>query len=228
MYLLALDTSTLHAALALTRPAGPPSVAASDPANRHGRALVPAVRDLLDRAGLAAADLDGLAVGLGPGSYTGLRVGLMAAKALAYATNRPLVGLDSLEVVARNAPADTTAPISVIIDAQRGDLAAADFVRPSPGAPPRRLGPTRIAPAALLLGRLAPGTLVLGPGLDRLRAPLPAHLLRGDPAWDHPAGAALAALALEVWATGRRDDPWTLEPLYLRRSAAEDKRLATS
>jgi tRNA threonylcarbamoyladenosine biosynthesis protein TsaB len=222
VFLLALDTSTLHAALALSRADGPPLVAPPDPATRHGRGLVPAIRDLLRQAGVALADLDGLAVGLGPGSYTGLRVGLMAAKALAYAARKPLVGLDSLEVVARNAPADAPR-VAVVADAQRGDLAVAEFARPGPDAPLVRLGPTRIEPAALVPDRLPPSTLVLGPGLDRLKAPWPDALLRGDPSWDRPDGARLAALALDVWATGRRDDPWSLEPVYLRRSAAEDK-----
>src|SRR4051794_8320527 len=97
MNLLALDTSTPVAAVALARGDGDVLVAPSDPDPRHGRALLPMVRDLLARSGLALRDLDVLAVGLGPGSYTGLRIGLTAAKTLAYATGVPLIGLDSLE-----------------------------------------------------------------------------------------------------------------------------------
>ncbi|MBX6311644.1 MAG: tRNA (adenosine(37)-N6)-threonylcarbamoyltransferase complex dimerization subunit type 1 TsaB, partial [Isosphaeraceae bacterium] len=130
MNLLALDTSTRHAALVVGRADGAIVLALADPATRHGRGLVPTLRDLLRRANLAPQDLDAIAVGLGPGSYTGLRIGLTAAKTLAYATGCPLIGLDSFEVLARNAP-DDALMISVIADAQRGgDLYHAPFTRP--------------------------------------------------------------------------------------------------
>ncbi|HEX8203326.1 MAG TPA: tRNA (adenosine(37)-N6)-threonylcarbamoyltransferase complex dimerization subunit type 1 TsaB [Isosphaeraceae bacterium] len=222
-HLLALDTSTPYAALALALGVdGPVLVAPSDPGSRHGRALIPAVRDLLARAALAPRDLDILAVGRGPGSYTGLRIGLTAAKTLAYATGVPLIGLDSLEAVARNAPPEAMR-IAVVADAQRGDLYAADFARPAPGAPPVRLAPTRIEPAARWIARLAPGTCVLGPGLARLPSPLPASVHAPGPELDRPLGPRLIELARDAWRRGQRDDPWLLEPVYLRRSAAEDQ-----
>ena len=92
--ILALDTSTPRAAVALATADGDVHVARPDPEARHGRDLVPGVRDLLRRAGLAARAIDVVAVGLGPGSYTGLMVGLTAAKVLAYASGAPLVGFD--------------------------------------------------------------------------------------------------------------------------------------
>jgi tRNA threonylcarbamoyladenosine biosynthesis protein TsaB len=222
MNLLALDTSTPLAAVALAGTDGVVHVAPSDPGPRHGRALIPAVRDLLARAGLALRDLDALAVGLGPGSYTGLRIGLTAAKTLAYALGKPLIGLDSLEAVARNAPAEALR-IAVVADAQRGDLYAADFARSNPGDPPVRLAPTRIEPAALWIAHLAPGTCVLGPGLARLPSPLPASIHAPGSELDRPHGTRLIELAHEAWLRGQRDDPWFLEPVYLRRSAAEDQ-----
>src|SRR4051794_26395153 len=103
--ILAIDTSTTRAAVAISTRGGAVHVAPDGGDRRHGRSLLPGVRAVLGAAGLAAGDLDFMAVGLGPGSYTGLRIGLTAAKTLAYATGRPLVGLDSLEVIARNAPA---------------------------------------------------------------------------------------------------------------------------
>jgi tRNA threonylcarbamoyladenosine biosynthesis protein TsaB len=219
---LALDTSTPRAAVAIATADGDVLVAAADPSRRHGRDLVPSIRALLAEAALSPGALDLIAVGLGPGSYTGLRVGLTAAKALAYALGRPLIGLDSLEAIARNAP-DVAAKVAVVADAQRGDLYAADFARPAPGAPPVRVSPTRIEPIASWTARLDPATLVLGPGVSRL-PPLPSLTIAAadDPAhW--PDGRRLVAMAREAHRDGRRDDPYFLEPLYLRRSAAEDQ-----
>ena len=222
MNLLAWDTSTLHAALALVLAEGRVLTAAPDPSRRHGRGLIPAIRDLLAGASLKPADLGALAVGLGPGSYTGLRIGLTAAKTLAYAIGRPLVGLDSLELLARNAPPGA-ARIAVVADAQRGDLYAADFERPSAGAPIARLGPTRVVGRADWLAALEPGTIVLGPGLDRLEAPRPDHLEFLGPPADRPDPRHLAELALEATRDGRLVDPRSVEPVYLRRSAAEEQ-----
>jgi tRNA threonylcarbamoyladenosine biosynthesis protein TsaB len=223
--LLALDTSTPRAVLAVTGADGETVTAAPDPAVRHGRVLVPAVRALLAAARLTLAELDGLVVGLGPGSYTGLRIGLTAVKTLAYAAHKPLAGLDSLDIVARNAPA-AARRVAVIADAQRGDLYVADFIREAPGAVPVRVVPTRIEPFEAWAAGLAEETLVLGPAatLERVLAHLPATArLPNNPEAHWPDPHRLAELALEVWQSGRRDDPWFLEPVYLRRSAAEEQ-----
>ena len=222
LIVLALDTSTPRAALALARADGSVVVAATDPVQRHGRGLIPAIRDLLRAAGLRVGDLEALAVGLGPGSYTGLRVGVTAAKVLAYAAGRPLVGFDSLEAIARNAPPDALR-VAVVADAQRGDLFAADFRRDSAGGTLDRLAPTRVEPAGRWASALEPGTLVLGPGLDRLMLDLPDSVTLAPPELGEPLGAGLAQLALALLAAGRCDAPWFLEPVYLRRSAAEDQ-----
>jgi tRNA threonylcarbamoyladenosine biosynthesis protein TsaB len=153
-----------------------------------------------------------------------LRVGVAASKTLAFATGVPLVGLDSLEVLARGAPEDAQV-IRVVGDAQRGEVFSADFERV--GGRLKRLGPTQIEPRDAWLARLKVGDAVLGPGLDRPGPPLP-PFVRSDPAWNHPRGEPLVRLALEVLNSGRRDDPNTIEPLYLRRSAAEDKKEARS
>jgi tRNA threonylcarbamoyladenosine biosynthesis protein TsaB len=222
--LLALDTSTSWAALAIAS-AGGAYVSRPDPSARHGRVLIPAVRDLLAASGLSVRDLDGIAVGLGPGSYTGLRIGLTAAKTLAYAAGKPLVGLDSLEAVARNAPADALR-IAVIGDAQRGDVYAADFVRVVEAAPLVRLAPTRIVALDRWAAELPGGAFVLGPALavERLAAGVPGHARwPDDPDANRPDPLRLLDLACDVWASGRRDDPFFLEPVYLRRSAAEEQ-----
>lgn len=221
--LLALDTSTLRAVLALQRSDGRVLVAPpADSARRHASGLVPAISRLLREAGLGPGDLDALAVGLGPGSYTGLRVGITAARTLAYALDRPLVGLDSLEAIARDAPAEARR-IVVVADAQRGDLYVAGFGRVGPDRPPSRIGPTRIVPSVDWIASLQEGAYVAGPGLDRLGVVLPGTVEVAGPEGRLPAGPGLIALASEALADGRQDDPGVLEPFYLRRSSAEDK-----
>ena len=219
--ILAIDTSTTRAAVAILTRDGAVHIAPAGGDRQHGRTLLPSVRAALGAAGLTASDLDVVAVGLGPGSYTGLRIGLMAAKTLAYATGRPLVGLDSLEVIARNAPVDAER-VTVVADAQRGDYYTADFVRHVPGGPLVRLIPTRIEAQKPLTVHLVAGVFVIGPGLERLRPDLPPFARGADPESNWPEGHNLLRLARESWDAGLRADPLFIEPHYLRRSAAED------
>ncbi len=219
--ILAIDTSTIRAAVAVSTRGGEVHVAPAGGDRQHGRTLLPSVRATLGAAGLTAGDLDLVAVGLGPGSYTGLRIGLTAAKTLAYATGRPLVGLDSLESIARNAPADA-GRVTVVADAQRGDYYTADFVRQEPEGPLIRLMPTRIEPQQLLTGRFEAGVFVLGPALERLRPALPPFARAADAESNWPEGPHLLRLAREAWDAGLRADTLFVEPYYLRRSAAED------
>jgi tRNA threonylcarbamoyladenosine biosynthesis protein TsaB len=224
MNLLALDTSTERAAIAVQVARGSLHETTTEASRRHGRDLIPRVRSLLEEGGLRAGDLDVVAVGLGPGSYTGLRVGVTAAKTLAYVTGAALVGLDSLEAVGWNAPPEVLR-VSVIGDAQRGDVYVADLLRPAAGAPLRPISASHIEPLSAWLDRLEPGVFVLGPGLaaPRIRSALPASLVTGDPALNSPQGRHLIAMARQLLDSGQREDPWLLEPRYLRRSAAEDQ-----
>jgi tRNA threonylcarbamoyladenosine biosynthesis protein TsaB len=223
--LLALETSTTAAAVALLDRSGAVRAAPLDPSRRHGRGLLPAIRDLLAEAGLTARDLDAVAVGLGPGSFTGLRVGVMAAKALAYATGCRLIGLDSLAVFARGAPPGARR-VAVAGDAQRGDVFVADFERAAAGGELVRTGETRLEPGAAWAAALAPGTAVVGPGLGRMGLAFPEGVLVGGPEAEVPDPLALLDVARLAAAAGRADDPYALEPFYIRRSAAEEKATA--
>lgn len=218
--LLATDTSTLRAAIALQRDDGARTTAPVESGRRHGRELVPLIRDLLARAGLRAADLGAIGVGLGPGSYTGLRVGVTAAKTLAYATGATLYGLDSLAFFARSASVEATR-VTVVSDAQRGDLHVADFGREGGGGPLTRLGPTRIESRAVALAGWTDPLTVVGPGLEAWDAEWPPHIVVHKDVAPDP--EILLGLLSEAILGGESSDPWFLEPIYLRRSAAEDQ-----
>lgn len=224
MIWLAMDTSTDRAVLAARDRSGAIRTAAFEAGRRHGRDLIPWIRDLLRTAGLGVGELEGIAVGLGPGSYTGTRVGVTAAKTLAYATGARLVGLDSLHAIARKAPSEARS-ISVIADAQRGEVYVVELIRPMPGMVPIPRGETRIEGLASWLGRLESGTVVMGPALDlpRIRSAVPPEAMAAVDHPGSPAGEDLLAMADEAIATDRVENPWLLEPLYLRRSAAEDQ-----
>jgi tRNA threonylcarbamoyladenosine biosynthesis protein TsaB len=221
---LALDTSTERAAVGLSLGTGVQFTATVAGGRRHGRDLILQLDSMLSKAGLQPREVGVFAVGLGPGSYTSLRVGLTTAKTLAYATGAPIVGLDSMEAVARNAPEEAL-QISVIADAQRGDVYVAEFARAAARAPLVQALASRIEPLSAWLARVAPGILVLGPGLDSpwIRSAVPQEFVTANPERNFPDGRHLIALAREARQNGRRDNLWLLEPRYLRKSAAEEK-----
>jgi tRNA threonylcarbamoyladenosine biosynthesis protein TsaB len=224
MNLLALDTSTDQPVLGLSMGVGVFLGSSPSGVRRHGRDLIPRLKELFETAGLRADDLELVAVGIGPGSYTGLRIGLTAAKTLCYATGAALIGLDSLEIWACTSSA-APGRIHVVADAQRGDVYAAEFLRVDSHEPPQVVTQSHVEPLAAWARRLQPPGLVLGPGLESaaIRSALPADLAIAAPVPVEVRTSAALGLAARLWSAGRRDDLWTLEPNYLRRSAAEDQ-----
>jgi tRNA threonylcarbamoyladenosine biosynthesis protein TsaB len=222
--MLAIETSTLQSVLVLIVSDRTLLEARPDPARRHARELVPAMDRLLRQAGIRPRQLEAIAVGLGPGSFTGLRVGLAAAKTLAYVNQCRLLGIDSLAVIAAAAPPEFR-EIVVAADAQRGEWFVARFRRDRETDLPRRKSATQIELIARVLASIGPNEVLIGPGLERLKTPsgIPEGVRLADPSAWFPQADALSACALDAWQRGVSDDPWTLEPIYIRRSAAEEK-----
>jgi tRNA threonylcarbamoyladenosine biosynthesis protein TsaB len=187
-----------------------------DEARRHARDLVPAIRDLLAGQGWRARELDAVIVSRGPGSYTGLRVGIMTAKTLAYASGCALLAVDTFAAIARQAPPEAPA-VDVIADAQQDKLYVQRFAAGSAA------GPLRIVPFEEWHASLPESCWVIGPGLEAF-APRLAESVRIAPRDDWFARAdSLLRLGLERLGRGEKNDPFAVEPLYLRPSAAEEK-----
>jgi tRNA threonylcarbamoyladenosine biosynthesis protein TsaB len=147
--LLALDTATLTASVAVVRVArgGAPEVLAEGDTDSSGNAserLMPLVAELMERAGMRMADLDAVTVGAGPGSFTGLRIGLATAKGLAFAAEKPLWLVSSLGALAWSMDAGDALRVPVL-DARRGELYAG-FYRRDAGGVPRAVLPERVMP----------------------------------------------------------------------------------
>jgi tRNA threonylcarbamoyladenosine biosynthesis protein TsaB len=193
-----------------------------DPSQRSAQALLPALRELLLRVGWKPDDLELIAVAVGPGSFTGLRVGVTVAKTLAYATRAEVMGVNALEVIARQALTSGAGVLEAIMDAQRGQLFVGRFQRSAAGETVWA-GEPLIADDAQWLAELKPGTIATGPGLAKLVDQLPAGVTAVDRPYWLPTAAAVGKLGLQLYQVGRRDDLWKLAPLYLRPSAAEEK-----
>jgi tRNA threonylcarbamoyladenosine biosynthesis protein TsaB len=197
-----------------------------DAARRHARDLAPAVSDMLAEHGWKPRDLTGVIVSRGPGSYTGLRVGIMSAKAMAYATGCALIGVETFAAVASQTPA-AIASLDVIGDAQQEKVYVQRFERIGEHEF-RMVTPLAIVAWTEWLTQRDASVWVSGPGLQRFRDRLPvACLVVEGECWD-PKPEALLRIAQHRYARGERDDPWTLAPLYLRPSSAEEQRARRS
>jgi len=194
-----------------------------NPEQRSARSLAPAIRDLLIECGWRAGDVELLAVTVGPGSFTGLRVGVTTAKTFAYAVGAKAIGLNTLEVVAAQVPGNVPGEtLAVALDAQRGELFAVTFQRGATGSM-EWASDTAIVQRGDWLASLPEGCLVSGPALSQLAQGVPAGRTCVESDFWYPTAAAVGRLAAIRFAAGESDDAWRLVPLYMRRSAAEEK-----
>jgi tRNA threonylcarbamoyladenosine biosynthesis protein TsaB len=184
----------------------------------HGRELVPRLKALVERLGWALRDVGLFAVSIGPGSYTGLRVGVATAKTVAYAVGMDVVGVPSLDVLARNAP-DAAATVCPIVDAKGRQVYACLYDRER-----NRIGDFVVTYPEELAGTLPKGTFVLGDGLESYRELFDRDGIRlADRSLWRPRAGVVAQLGFRLHSQGQRDDCMSLVPLYLRRPQAEEK-----
>jgi tRNA threonylcarbamoyladenosine biosynthesis protein TsaB len=159
--ILGLDTATADTAVALWAPGGPEVERRDEPPlgarPAHALRLLPLVEEVLVAAGAGWEQIERIAVGVGPGSFTGLRLGIATARGLAQARDLPVVGVSSLAALADGGDAALA-----VIDARRGEVFAA-----APGV----FGPAAWDPEELA-ARIQPGWLTIGDGAVRFREPL--------------------------------------------------------
>lgn len=223
MIVLGIDTSTEQTSIAVgtemeilatTRFAG---------ARKHDD-VMPAIERLLGWTGLELAHVGGIAVGIGPGLYTGLRVGVQAAKTLAQVLHVPIVGIGSLDVLAFGV-LHTARLIVAVIDARRREVFYALY-RPVP-AGVVRVGEYRVAPPGTLAAELEverEEMLLVGNGAILYRhelEQLDARLEVAPASFAHPWASALVSLAAPRFIREQTDRLADLVPVYLRKTDAE-------
>lgn len=219
MLILAIDTSTTHGSIALLRDEVCLEERTLQLGQAHGQTLIPAIRDLFADHRLQVSDCELVAVGTGPGSFTGLRVGIVCAKTWAYSTSCKLVGVSTFEAIATHASADVQT-LDVIADAQREDLFVQSFQHGEAGW--TASDGVRVVTITRWIEQLTERTTVIGPGLSKVSTLIPNNVRQLSAESSLPLAASTGLLGVRAGSAGRYSDPWTLEPLYLRRSAAED------
>ena len=198
---------------------------------RHAQALVLEIGELLTSHSLTPRDVDLVAVSRGPGSFTGLRVGMVCAKTFAYATGCQFIAVDTFAAIAENAPAELKR-VFVIEDAQRDDLFVGEYAR-NPHQEWEQVSPIRIVSADDFLQSRSDLAVVMGPGVGKLESETPPDHWLVDPNIRQPRASIIASLG-RLQKQSRVGEPlaeendfWRASPFYLRMSAAEEKHATT-
>ena len=194
--ILSVDTTTEFGSLALTGPAGLLEEVALRGAQGFGLVLFDEIEALLNRHGLSVDDVECFAATSGPGSFTGVRVGLTAVKGLAEATGKPVVAVSNLQALA---VFGTSALRATVLDARRGDVYAAVY-----GADLEIVVPEAVVKLEPWLAGLPVGVEVIQPGT-------PPRALAG----------AVGQIARARWLAGLGRDPAAVDANYVRRADAE-------
>lgn len=222
MKLLTIQTATPAGSVALTDGRRLLGELFLDVRRPHGEWLLNVVAQLLERAGMTVDDLDGFGVTIGPGSFTGLRVGLATVKGLALATGRPVAGVSTLRTLAMQAP-HAAMPVCALLDARKKEVYAGAFAWQD--GLPHATAPERVLPPERLLGEFPGPTLFIGDGATVYRTLITrqlgprAHFLPA--AYDPPRAAHAALLALEMFEADAARPASEVNPVYIRPSEAE-------
>jgi tRNA threonylcarbamoyladenosine biosynthesis protein TsaB len=223
MKILALETSGYSGDVALLED---DRVVAEFPLpeeKRTAQMLAPGIAEALSSAGWQPRDVNLVAVTIGPGSFTGLRVGVTTAKTYAYAAGCEVLGIDTLEVLAAQVPlpVDQPATLWAVLDAQRQQFFAAQY-RVEQDEWQESIAARIVDQTEFFMG-LVPEMMVTGSGLGKLPQNLVESVTMAPERDWQPRAVTVGRLAWRDYQAGRRDDLWRLSPHYLRPSAAEEQ-----
>jgi tRNA threonylcarbamoyladenosine biosynthesis protein TsaB len=244
--LLALETSGRFGSVAILKSTAAGMIIDSELLERESgsaKTLAPAISRLLHRTAMQPGHLTAIAVTTGPGSFTGLRVGVATVKAMAYALRIPVVEIDTLDAIASQIDS-RHASIHIVLDAYRGQLFYSEYALRESGqghSGYEKIGSTQIVDIPVLLANVcsaetsSEARVFGGPGCDRIRKYLAD--VENEPqsiAWSRgvvwldgpdsePRAESVARLGFRKWASGELLNAFEVSPRYYRASAAEEK-----
>jgi len=222
MKVLGIETATKTGGVALLSAAGVVAEYTLSIEVTHSERLMATVERMLSDTGTPLSEVDGFAVSVGPGSFTGLRIGAATAKALAFATGRPVAAVPTLMALAWNVP-HAAVPVCPLLDAKKQEVYAGVY-RTASGGIETVIEPS-VLPLADLAARLAGPTVFTGEASLVFRREIE-RLLGGSARFAPlaavvPSAASVAELGRQELLAGRASDPDTLAPVYIRRPEAE-------
>lgn len=228
MKVLSLDSATNVASCAVVSPEKVIVEFSLNTGKTHSERLLPLVQQALDYADLTLRDIDGFAVSIGPGSFTGLRIGLATIKAFSFFTEKPVVGIPTLDGLAANLE-NVPGLICPILQARQDEIYCALYINAASGqeriSDYMALSPGKLV--SFLAGLDNPKITVLGDGLSMLPENIGDILGEGYSVASEihrlPRAAAVGRLGLERLQGAQYDRIDTLVPLYIRASAAEER-----
>ena len=223
MILLALDSTARVAAAALCEDGALLGEYTINNGNTHSETLLPMVESLLKLFGLEIKDIDAFAVAAGPGSFTGVRIGVATLKGLAFGTDKPCIGVSTLEALAKNPSADGL--ICPVMNARRNQVYTALF-RSKNGLLERLMPDSAIAIEELdrILDEYNEPVILCGDGYDITASQLKHAIIPLSERLRHQSAFNVALCAMEAISRGEGGTDFDLAPTYLRPSQAERER----
>ncbi len=223
--LLAVDTATESCGAAVLADGRIQAELSLNHGETHTKHILPAIDEVLCLAGVSLTEIDAFAVTRGPGSFTGLRIGISTMKGMAFATGKPIIGVSSLEVLAYQAEGDSRL-VCPVIDARRHEIYWRVYRRSVDTLTP--LTSERVGSVEQLAGRIDDTCMFIGhvvPGYTTQLLQLVKQTCQWAPAGNNAIRpAVLAQLAWQRFHSGRVDDVKTFVPVYIRKSDAEKMR----
>ncbi|HHY04464.1 MAG TPA: tRNA (adenosine(37)-N6)-threonylcarbamoyltransferase complex dimerization subunit type 1 TsaB [Thermoanaerobacterales bacterium] len=232
MNILGIDTSSIVAAVAVLNPAKLSAEYLVNNKKVHSEKLMPIVDRVLKDSNLTLDDIDAVAVSKGPGSFTGIRIGMACAQGIAHACNKPIIGVNTLDGLAYNLMFSDSL-ICPVINAQRQE-SYTSLYNWQAGKLCRLKDYLLInnSELAKLLLDLNKEVIILGDAaqliMEKVTTELEtsgkqSNILKAHPSFLMPKASSIASAGLDAFNKGNYDDCFTLEPFYIRKSNAEEK-----
>lgn len=225
MKVLALDTSTKTGSIAITEGANVLAESIISIDYTHSETLLPSLKNILEATGIELGDIDLFALTVGPGSFTGIRIGVSTVKGLAMSLDKPVTGVSTIEALANNFPLSAL-PVVPILDARKGEVYTGRFEWNDNRM--EKLSEERAISPEELLDEIDEKTLFAGDGLlkygDLIEERLGTLAAKAPPSHNFIRSSVVASLGLREFEAGRILDLVSFTPFYLRKSEAEVQR----